>query len=182
MDWLIFIVSVIEAIAWPVAFIAAVVFLREELVEVVGRIQGIKHKKIKIKLGRRLQEAGKKAKSSLPASGDLASKELTHRLELAEYSPRAAILESWVDVEAALKELGARYGIAGDGMKHPDIHELQLKLGDDNTLGNGAFGLMQSMREIRNEAFYLTDKVIESGAAKEYVSLAGRVSTLLKEA
>jgi len=38
------------------------------------------------------------------------------------------------------------------------------------------------MREIRNEAFYLTDKVIESGAAKEYVSLAGRVSTLLKEA
>jgi hypothetical protein len=181
MDWLIFIVSVIEAIAWPVALIAAVVFLREELVEVVGRIQGIKHKDISIKFGR-LQEAGKKAKSSLPASGDLALKELTHRLELAEYSPRAAILESWIDVEAALKALGARYGIAGDGMKHPDIHKLQPKLGGDNTLGKGAFGLLQLLREMRSEAFHLTDKAIEPGAAKEYVSLANRMVTLLKEA
>jgi len=31
MDWLIFILSVIEAIAWPVAFVAAVVFLRQDL-------------------------------------------------------------------------------------------------------------------------------------------------------
>jgi len=35
MDWLNFILSVIEAIAWPVAFVAAVVFLRQEWVDVI---------------------------------------------------------------------------------------------------------------------------------------------------
>jgi hypothetical protein len=41
---------------------------------------------------------------------------------------------------------------------------------------------LQSLCEMRNEAFYLTNKVIESDAAKEYVSLANRMVTLLKEA
>jgi hypothetical protein len=182
MDWLIFILSVIEAIAWPVAFVAAVVFLRQEWVDVIGRIQGTKHKEIQTEFGHRLQEASKKAKSSLPDSVDLASKGLAHRLELAGYSPRGAILESWIDVEASLEELGARYEIPRDELKHPDIHMMELRLGEDNALGKGAFSLLQSLCEMRNEAFYLTNKVIESDAAKEYVSLANRMATLLKEA
>jgi len=56
MDWLIFILSVIEAIAWPVGFVAAVVFLRQEWVDVIGRIQGIKHKETQIEFGNRLQQ------------------------------------------------------------------------------------------------------------------------------
>jgi hypothetical protein len=98
MDWLIFILSVIEAIAWPVAFVAAVVFLRQEWVDVIGRIQGVKHKEAQIEFGNRLQEASEKAKSSLPDSVDLASKGLVQQLELAGSSPRGAILESWIDV------------------------------------------------------------------------------------
>jgi hypothetical protein len=50
-----------------------VVFLRQEWVDVIGRIQGIKHKETQIEFGHRLQEASKKAKSSLPDSVDLAS-------------------------------------------------------------------------------------------------------------
>jgi len=181
MDWLIFILSVIEAIAWPVAFFAAVVFLRQEWVDIIGRIQGIKRKETKIKFGSRLQEASKTAKSFLPDSVDLASKDLAQRLKLAGSSPRGAILESWIDVEAALEELGARYGIPGDEIKHSDIKMLELRLADDIALAKGAFGLLQSLREMRNEAFYVTEKVVDVGAAKAYVSLANRVATFLKE-
>jgi len=182
MDWLIFILSVIEAIAWPVALVATVVFLRQEWVDIIGRIQGVKHKETQIEFGDRLQEASEKAKSCLPDTGDLAAKGFSNRLAFAGHSPRGAILESWIDVEAALEELGARYGLPEEGLKSSDIHMLKLRLGNDYTLGKSAFGLLQSLREIRNEAFHLTDKVIKSDAAKEYVSLANRMVTVLKDA
>jgi hypothetical protein len=160
MDWLKFILSVIEAIAWPVAFVAAVVFLRQEWADIIGRFQGIKRKETKIKFGNHLPQASKTAKSFLRDSVDLASKELAQRLKLAGSSPRGAILESWIEVEAAL---GA------------------LKLGNETALGESASGLLQSLREMRNDAFYVTDKAIDVGAAKEYVSLANRLAVFLKE-
>lgn len=182
MDWLTFISSVIDSIAWPSALIAAIILLRTELVEAIGRIQSIKHKETQIEFSNRIQEASREAESSLPEIVMPDTKEFARRIELAELSPRGAILESWLDVEAALEEMGARYGIPAEEMKRSNIHMLQLKLGDYNTLGKGAFGLLQLLKESRNEAVHLTDKEIKTDAAKEYVSMANRMVTLLRDA
>src|SRR5690606_8293134 len=39
--------SVVDSIAWPLALVAAVAFLRKDLVEAISRIQSIKHKKLR---------------------------------------------------------------------------------------------------------------------------------------
>jgi len=182
MDWLTFISSIISSTAWPLALVVAVVLLRKELVGAISRIQSIKHKETQIEFSNRIQEVSREAESSLPGMVTPETKEFSRRIELAEFSPRGAILESWLDVEAALEDLGARYGIPASEMKGANIHMLQLKLGDYNTLGKGAFGLLQLLRETRNEAVHLTDKEVEADAAKEYVSMANRMVMLLREA
>lgn len=182
MDWLSFFSSVIDSIAWPLALVVAVFVLRAEVIEAIGRIQIIKHKETQIEFSNRVQEVSREAESSLPEAALSETREYTRRIELAELSPRGAILESWLDVETAMEDMGARYGIPAEEMKRSNIHMLQLKLGDYNTLGNGAFGLLQLLRETRNEAVHLTDKEVKADAAKEYVSMANRMVTLLKEA
>jgi hypothetical protein len=182
MDWLTFLSTVIDSIAWPSALIVAVVLLRAELVEAIGRIQSIKHKETQIEFSNRVQEVSREADSSLPERVLPETKEFMRRIELAELSPRGAILESWLDVEVALEEMGARCGIPAEEMKRANTQMLQLKLSDYNTLGKGAFGLLQLLRETRNEAVHLTDKEVKTDAAKEYVSMANRMVTLLREA
>ncbi|WP_027328738.1 hypothetical protein [Marinimicrobium agarilyticum] len=182
MDWLTFISLVIDSVAWPFALVATIILLRKELVEAIGRVQSIKHNETQIEFSNRIHEASREAEISLPETATPDTKTFARRIKLAELSPRGAILESWLDVETALEEMGSRYGISAEYIKRSSIHRLQVQLGDYNSLGKGAFNLLQRLKETRNEAVHLTDKEVKTDAAKEYISMANRMVTLLDEA
>jgi hypothetical protein len=113
MDWLTFASKVIESVSWPVAAVALVLLLRDEIAKLAPFLKKFKAGPLEAEFERDVKEL-KEIKESTPQLAkpadaqavDTASKNFL--FQLAELHPRSAILESWVRVEAAARAVLAR--------------------------------------------------------------------------
>jgi hypothetical protein len=185
MDNLTFISNSITAVAWPVATIVIVILLRSEVASLLGRIKKIKHKGSEIDLAGEISDAAKSADKVLSEPSAEKTPEQERIGRLAEDSPRGAILDSWLSIEAAMSEYSLRHGIDAQNSKNPPyqrIQSIQLHNLDVPTLGHGIIDMLDKLRRIRNDAVHRTDADITPAIAKEYSTLAVRVKAKLEEA
>lgn len=182
MDKLTFFASLAKSLAWPVAAFGIALVCRNDLAEVLGRVKRIKHKDTEIDFSAKLGKVRADANESLPPSGESQTETSRKTEKLAELSPRGAILEAWLEVEAALYEMAKRYGVVENEARSLDINMLRIQLSDYNPMGLGAYEMLDKLRHLRNEAVHLQDKDIDPAAAIEYSNLAKRMVSLLDEA
>lgn len=186
MDPLEFTAEVIKALAWPSAVVIAVILLRTEIANLLGRITKIKHKDSEIDLAEEVQAAANSADKVLGsyAKAGLDSEQV-RASRLAEDSPRGAILDAWLSVEEAMTGYEKRHGIEyanSHAPPHQRIQNIQWSDLDKSTLGQGLLQMLQKLRRIRNEAVHSSDAKITTETALEYASLAARVRAKLEEA
>ncbi|MDO6442078.1 hypothetical protein [Marinobacter sp. 2_MG-2023] len=186
MEPLEFTAEVIKALAWPSAVVIAVVILRTEVANLLGRITKIKHKDSEIDLAQEVQAAANSADKVLGNSAKVGlDSEQGRASRLAEDSPRGAILDAWLSVEEAMTGYEKRHGIeyaTSHAPPHQRIQSIQWSDLDKSSLGQGVLQMLQKLRRIRNEAVHSSDAEITSETAREYASLAARVRAKLEEA
>lgn len=186
MEPLEFTAEVIKALAWPSALVIAVVLLRTEVANLLGRITKIKHKDSEIDLAEEVQAAANSADKVLGNSAKVGlDSEQGRASRLAEDSPRGAILDAWLSVEEAMAGYEKRHGIEYATSYAPPyqrIQSIQWSDLDKSSLGQGILQMLQNLRRIRNEAVHSSDAKITSETAREYAGLAARVRAKLEEA
>lgn len=183
MDWLQFIASMTAALAWPVALIVVFLLLRRPLIARLPDLESLEWKDFRFRFGRRVHELATQARVALveteantapPLDGE------THRQQLAEISPRAAILEAWIELEGAaavaLKHRGA--AITRQELQQPS--RLADALITSGLLGASQAGLLSELRRLRNAAAHASDPKITADTAREFVGIAGAFERLLR--
>ncbi|MDP3908974.1 MAG: DUF4145 domain-containing protein [Gemmatimonadales bacterium] len=177
------IVALIDALAWPATITFMAFLFRAELRRAFGRLSSLKYKDLEAKFERQLNEAELKAgQVQAEASVLISLPEEVEReqqlLRLADISPRAAIMESWIAVEQAVLQLAERKGLplrrgAADSRTMRDL--LQRRVLDDKT-----FALVNQLRSLRNQAAHAPEFLLDSLEATRYANLALSLSRRLQ--
>ena len=173
MDKLTFISNLVEALAWPAAVILLVFILRNPFVHLLPLLSSLKYKDLELQFGSRLKQIG---------DARLPQKETRHRLpldaerlsRLAELSPRAAVLESWVGVEIAA--LNAARSLMPDEIQNKTLsYQAIRKLERSGRLDRTAVSMLGDLRGLRNQAAHAPDFAISTNSANEYANAADRL-------
>jgi len=104
-------------------------------------------------------------------------------LRLASLSPRAAIMEAWVEVEAAASETAASFWGSGD---RPEIFRTMARLGEYllqcKAIDAGQLVAFNKLRELRNKAVHAGELNLGVDETRRYVELAFTLAEHIRSA
>jgi hypothetical protein len=182
MDWLTFTAAVIRAVAWPLTALIIILVLRRPLLNLLPLLQQLRVKGIELEFGRRVEVLAADA-AELPAAGGAAGALPPVRppvAQLAEVSPRAAVLESWLEVRAAAVDALRRRGVPYRSRDVESPLGLRRALEGAGILDAPTLGVFDELRNLRNAAAHAPAFSIDPGSALDYARLAGRLAEHVK--
>ena len=173
------IIKVLETLAWPVTVIIIVVIFRKQIGRAILTVSKLKYKDLELEFDKRLQDAEREATQIQlsPPQNNRDIKELLtsaspydRLFQLADISPRSAIIEAWLIVESITKDVAKKLGITA---REPRVgRELIRELVKDNKLREGTTAIYDNLRTMRNSAAHALEFEISAEDAKRYVDLA----------
>ncbi len=189
MDWRTFVVELVKAVAWPLTVLGLFAALRRPLLGLLPLVTRLRYKDFEFDFRRRLEEANAEARALPPgappdaAGGDaraparVAAGDL---LALADASPRAAILEAWIRVEAAALEAARRRGAPEPISELRSPTRLIEALEERGVIDARQAAVFHDLRSLRNSAAHALGFTPAPGAAADYVRLAARLEQSLE--
>lgn len=172
MDWLSFFASVIGSLAWPATLLAVVLLLRKQIAELLPLIRKLKAGPVEAEFEREVKELRAEASETLPTPElRLLEGESKRLYELAQLSPRAAILEAWQGIEFSAR----RAALQRAGSPIPDMSSplrLIRALTQLELLSSEDVALFNDLRGLRNQAIHSPDFSPSFEAVSTYLQLA----------
>ena len=178
MDWLTFISKVLETIAWPVVALLVFYGLKGKVFELFPFLKRLKYKDLEAEFGEGVREVSDK----LPARPESAvATETTEKAkptlqvqltQLAEAAPRAAVLESWLQVEHAAQRLVARTGVGDRSLRMVGPTIMRKYLDKTNLLSPDQRESFNKLRELRNKVVHYVELSLPLDEVLEYIELA----------
>ena len=104
------------------------------------------------------------------------SRRLSTLQRIADVSPRAAIMESWLLVEEAAGKAGFVQGATTPRVNLPLFLDWLVR---DNKISKNTAKLVEKMRHLRNSAAHLKDFELTRDEAERYLKLATRLSLII---
>jgi len=186
MDWLAFVASIVESLAWPVGVVASLFLLRRSIRGLVDRMHSLEVGNIKMSaVGEamfRLEEKAEEANiPTVPSSSRDTTAEFPTRSEalleqveeISKASPSAAIVFAWTEVEKALVRY-VRESLPAE--PSPERNRVTTNLNmllEHQKIDQSSYGLLRDMREVRNRAAHPSDNApVTTDEALEYGKLA----------
>ncbi|MFD6163725.1 hypothetical protein ACFWFR_00935 [Oerskovia sp. NPDC060287] len=203
MDPLTFIDSMTGHLIWPIVVLVLVLVLHKQIKELLGRLEEGEAAGVKVKLSKDLDTALAKVEevqastpiatanheSSPAPDGSGERKHVWHQqldrvqeaAQTGRVSPRTAVIEGWVWVEAALNNAAEALGLTGPGpVVRPDMTARAL-------VREGRFtpqlaGALTSLRHVRNRASHDREFELSPDAAADYVLACANMIDLVEAA
>jgi hypothetical protein len=174
MSWLEFIAKIISALAWPTAFLVALFMLRKHIISLIPGLRRLKYKDIELEFSESLKELTRKVPTEvLPEAIPQETNEtFDHLSRLATISPRAAILESWIIVEAAAAEAIEKLKIAPYRSGPIPAIKLGEYLKRAEVLNDHSREVFDSLRYLRNQAVHSSEAEFAPKDVGQYIDLA----------
>ncbi|MAY43103.1 MULTISPECIES: hypothetical protein [unclassified Neptuniibacter] len=178
-------VKIIDSVVWPIAAVWLGYIFKGELRALLGRMSQFKYKDVEAKFDKQLNKAeitASNLKKELPKNWEKATTRaaLTQYEQfkrIAEASPRAAILEAWLDVEIAVSAAAEKAGLESNP-RSPALlaeHLIALKHIPEETLS-----VFHSLRKLRNQATHMPDFTLTEEEAERYLDLALKVANTFR--
>ena len=163
MTWLAFITEMTKATAWPVAVVIILAIWRKTLPNLIERLRSLKYGAFEAAFTEQsVQVAENISGASQPLSTSASTITDDKLLRLAQQSPRAAVIEAWLQIERRLQELAAQAG--ADTKSRSDIAGLLQSLRAANAIGADTERGLLGLAHMRNLA---------AQKAVDFVTLAG---------
>jgi hypothetical protein len=178
MDTLTFISEMAKALAWPLTVLIILLIVRNPLTNLIPSLQRLKYGDLELDFGRKVQELAAKATSELPSS-EGARPSLT---EIAYLSPRAAVLEAWLELEAAAMDASKRHHLNLTSREMRSPLALGQALEKAGILDGKKLEIYHRLRNLRNAAAHAADFAFDPEVAIEYADLADRLVKHIREA
>lgn len=182
MDCLQFIASIVESVAWPIAFCLAVWFFKRPIADLLPRITDVELWGGKATFSKGLQDAEATAEN-IPSAEEGVRPESTTKpddpyLELAERFPEAAIMDSYKLVEAVFDENRKELGMS-ESLPPRGIVEILRR---EEFVSSEVYSLYRQISETRNAAVHSGGRTITAGEAMAYRDLCVRLVVHLRKA
>lgn len=183
MDALTFIADVIGSLAWPVTVIIIFMILRRPLMSLFPLVQRLRFQGIELDFSRQVQALALEVHHQLPQpsqSPDRRQAMRSHWVELAQLSPRAVVLEAWLQVEKAAVQASQRRGL---NLRSAEVRSpliLGEALEQAGVLEGSTAGIYHQLRNLRNAAAHASDFAFTPDSAIEYADLAARLTEFLQ--
>lgn len=188
MDWLTFLSRVIDAIAWPGTVLVVIFLVRKELPAIVRSLRRLKYKDLELEFGVTVKAVANEVKEAIPAPTEptlLPAQSNTDALarlqSIADISPRAAILEAWLFVEAAAADVIRKKNVAR-AVRYPGPQRLRDNLQQAEVLNERQLWVFESLRRLRNEAVHVPDAQFTMELGTDYINAALRMAAYLEKA
>lgn len=171
---------------WPITTIWLGYIFKGEVRALLGRITQFKYKDVEANFDKQLVQAeleATKLKSSLPKEWEQATLRgvLTQYEQLkriAQASPRAAIIEAWLDVEVAVCAAAKKAGL--EVKFNFNTYELANKLASLDVIPKETLSVFNSLRKLRNQTTHLPDFTLSQEEADRYLDLALKVANTFR--
>lgn len=182
------IIDLLKSIAWPIAVVWLGYIFREDIQRLVSRFTSPELHEIDEKFQHSLTQAEAAAATMATElfghaySTDVEAYKKRYAVlqRLVETSPRAAILEAWVEVEAGIMAAAHRLEIEARGpIASRRVVEQLISQG---MLSEGVTPLYQWLRDLRNSATHIPDAALELSDAERYFTLAVKFIDVLEVA
>lgn len=183
MDWLTFAAEVIKALAWPLTVLIIFLVLRKPLSNLLPLLQRLRYKELEIDFGKRIQELAVEVKKELPDTPEAESRALQRKEQLedlAQVSPRAAILEAWLELEQVAVEATKRHGLNLTSRERKTPILLERALQENEVLDESKRTIFGRLRNLRNAAVHASDFSFDPDSAIEYADSALRLAEYLR--
>ncbi len=184
MDPLTFIIELIKILAWPVTVLIIFLLLRRQIEQLFPSLQRFSYGGLELDFSRQVQELSQRARVALPAPETNSSLDATRLrlIDLAPISPRAAVLEGWLQVERVAVEAAKRHNLnlPSNVARSPLL--LGQALEDSGIISDNTTAIYHRLRNLRNIAAHANDFSINPDLAIEYVDLAMRLTEYLQKA
>lgn len=183
MDVFEFIAAMTKALAWPLALVVIFLLVRRQLIARLPDLESLEWKDFRFRFGKRVHEVATEARQALVQSEGEAGPVLegeTHRLQLADISPRAAILEAWIELEGAAANALRRKGAAISRHEIQQPSRLADALITAGLLKPAQAGMLSELRRLRNAAAHAADPKITAATAREFVGVAASFERLIR--
>jgi hypothetical protein len=178
LSWKEFIVRLVEALAWPAAVLVMFWFLRREVAGLIRRLTRLTWRGAEAQFAEEVVEAEREiAAAGLPAN-PLTEERMARRQELvtvAEASPRAAVIEAWLDLEGALRSRAHET----DPTRRRSLDELLQDLVGEGLLPRGLTGPIRALREARNTAVHAPDYSLPIESTIDYIDSAEHMAQMV---
>jgi len=167
----------LDKLAWPSLLLALVLIFKGSLRELLKRLESIGTKYGTLNFQESLDQAKKEAdKAKLPSEG-VGKDEIEYYKELVMVSPRAVILEAWLQLETAVEGIIRRPPEGRPRSFGPEARVL-LELAE---LEKEEISMFYDLRSIRNRVVHQDDARVSKEQAAEYAQLALRLANKIRE-
>jgi hypothetical protein len=184
VDTLTFIAELVRALAWPLTIFLIFLILRKRIDLLIPMLQRMRYGGLELEFSRQVHELSRQVNQDLIRAQ--AAPELEeirrHLVDLAPLSPRAAVLEAWLQVEKAAVEALKRRSVSIPSRDARVPLLLGQALEDAGIMADETAAIYHRLRNLRNTAAHASEFSIEPDLAIEYADLAIRLTVTLQKA
>lgn len=174
-----FLASTIDSLAWPVILAWLAVRFKDSIGALIGRLTLFKYKGLEAEFEQKLEQIGSPPTEPSAPGGESDEGAATISIfDLADISPRAAIMESWIKIERATRDYLNSVGIERR-KSYQGLHRLPSEIRKPLEPILSAY---QELRLLRNKAANAHDIDLNSDLAREYADIALSVERTIREA
>lgn len=182
MDTLTFIAALIGSLVWPITILLIFLAIRKPIYDLVPLIDRLKYKDFEMHFGLRLNKISDEVENTISKIDNTQSDNDVGALlsRLADISPRAAVLESWRNVELAIIELFKHYDSNLINDRKSLTYRVIKQLDDNKILDKNKISLLKELRALRNDAAHAPEFALSKESALEYASSSAIVIKYLR--
>lgn len=183
MDWLTFGVELTKAVAWPVTTVIVTVLFRRPLAELIPFLKSLKYKDLEVEFSRGVEEVKQEALVAIPQAAEMTdsgNKTNNSLAQLANVSPRSAVLEAWRAVESEAIACINRNNLAPESMSLKGHSRIGHVLLHADVMNQDQFKVFHKLRELRNLAAHADDFTLGVEDAIDYTGSASRLADHLR--
>ncbi|MBY3137323.1 hypothetical protein [Rhizobium laguerreae] len=171
--------------SWPLAIVIIGVSFRKQIAKMIATMRTLSYKdgsrEVVANWGegvQELKEIEQVAEAEKPLPAPAVSEDFEKLMALAKVNRRSAIIEAWLSVESAARELVEPYYEGTKSLSSPVMVERELWRRE--LIGPNERELLSRLRSLRNEASHMKNFEITEEEAAAYIDTALSLTTRLK--
>ena len=176
------IAHILDAIAWPITAIVIVHMLRKPIESLIPLLRRLKYKELEVEFERSLDEIDRRTieeKKALPPAPERESEEEDFLDQIRDLSPRAAILETWLEFEHTAYFMAQKFKLIGLEDRRTRFFELLRVLQQREILYPNDVQDIKELQSLRNTAVHERDISLSKEDAVKYAKVAMQVADVL---
>lgn len=174
MDKYTFIAEMTKAIVWPATVIVGLLLLRKPLVSLIPFMRKLKFKELEMEFSEQVQAMKSEAEIDEASEADIPA------MNIISFSPRAAVLEAWMELESVAASLAASFWNTSNTAPFKNYAKLGSYLQQCGVLNDKQLKSFDELRKLRNQLVHTEEVHLTENDAKTYITVAANLVNQIK--